>query len=386
MASGGSNLLFTEKLHTDGVFPGQCFSFDCTNGNLHIHSRPAKREYFYQLLYWLAAAFMLFFLFSNNRYDLRVRIPVVIVLVLMGWALTRFVNRILIPEYLFKARYFLFVYLSLMSVIITVWANSLAIMIIMWFTAVNDQGVLLPGKADIMLLIAGCFIMILFAAFTHFTRETYRKQVEKERLAAQKAVSEQKLAEVKLRMLQSQLHPHFLYNMLNNLNGLWMERSDATPEVILRLSEMLDYMLHDCSDERIPLTKEIHLIKNYIELERIRHDDRLHLELEIPENCHDCQIAPLLLFPLVENAFKHGDKDLSGERKIGVSLQFNKPQLRFCVENTYNSEKAGRQSGTGLKNLRERLEIIYPGKHNFVVDSNNQYFRAVLELETEKFI
>lgn len=226
----------------------------------------------------------------------------------------------------------------------------------------------------------------MFAAFTHFTRETYRKQAEKEKLAAQKAVSEQKLAEVKLRMLQSQLHPHFLYNMLNNLYGLWMERSDATPEVILRLSEMLDYMLHDCSDERIPLTKEIHLIKNYIELERIRHDDRLHLELEIPDNCPDCLIAPLLLFPLVENAFKHGDGDLSGERKIIVRLQFSEPRLSFFVENTFNPEKAGREKGTGLENLRERLDIVYPGKHNFVVDSDNRYFKAALLLETENQI
>lgn len=353
---------------------------------VNLHERLLKGEHYYQLLYWLAAAFLLFFIFSSNRYDLRVRIPVIIVVVLMGWALTRFINRKLIPEYLFKSRYFLFVYLSLISVIITVWVNSLAIMIILWFTALNDPGVHLPERADIVLLIAGSFIIILFAASTHFVRETYRKQVEKERIAAQKAVSEQKLAEARLRMLQGQLHPHFLYNMLNNLYGLWMERSDATPEVILRLSGVLDYMLHDCNEDLIPLEKEIYLINNYIELEKIRHDDRLHLGLEFPVNCNGCFIAPLLLFPLVENAFKHSAVNTEGVRNIKMKLQLRQTQLSFLVQNSFNPEKEVKREGTGLKNLQERLEIVYPGKHSFLVETDKQCYKASLLLELKDYI
>jgi two-component system, LytTR family, sensor kinase len=341
-----------------------------------------KRRWLWQTVYWLFAALLLFFVFSNHQYDLHVRITVVVILIIMSIGLTIMINNYLIPNYLFKSRYFLFGYLVFGSFLVSVWINLLCILIILWYSVNRFQEVVLPDGTDLLLLVSGSYIIILFAAFVHFLKETFMRKIEHDKVESQKTEMELKLKEAKLKLLQDQLNPHFLFNMLNNIYGLWMENSGTTPEVILKLSALLDYMLHECGNEKVPVNNEIKFIKNYIDLEKIRHDNRLKVTINMAENNNRQMIAPLALFVFVENAFKHGANNNPGESIISVELKAGNNYIDFNVTNNYI--KPGRQrTGLGLKNVAERLNLIYPGKHELDFHITEDVFSVCLNIQTD---
>jgi sensor histidine kinase YesM len=348
-----------------------------------IHSLlPAKYKWITQLIYWLLAALLLLTVFSNKQNDLGIRLMVVVVLTTMSFLLTLLINRYLIPKFFFENRLFLFFYFLLFAVVASIWINSMCIVLILWHVAVNTLNCSFPNKTDLILLLSGSYIIILFATIVHFVQESYRRTMERDRISRLKTETELRLNEARLKLLQSQLHPHFLFNMLNNLYGLWIEKSDATPEVILKLSALLDYMLYRCDIENVTLNEEIRFIRNYIELEMIRHDKRLKLEIELPEQTEDLQVSPLLLFSFIENAFKHGANKTSGESWIKIRLTVIDGQLRFEIENSIEDlANAPESNGIGLKNVKERLLLLYPEKHHIDIENENGIFKVALRIQ-----
>jgi sensor histidine kinase YesM len=336
-----------------------------------------QSAWFRNILYWAFAAILLLLIFSNRSYDINIRLVTVAVLVLMSFGLTQLINKFLVPKYLFTGRYFLFGYLVLGTFIVSIWINMICIIAILWVTLRNQSGIALPNVSDLILLVSGSYIVILFATFVHFIKETFARQQERDRLARQKVEIDSKLQETRLKLLQGQLHPHFLFNMLNNLYGLWMEKSAETPEVILKLSSLLDYMLYECNAELVPLHREIDFIKSYVELETIRHDSRLQLDMDFPEIPKDIKIAPLLLFVLVENAFKHGAHRNAGQSNVSIKLTLNANGVDFVVQNNFNSQKNS-TPGIGLKNLQERLLLFYPNNHRLNLKNEQNIFTASL--------
>lgn len=345
---------------------------------------PAILKWFLQLFYWLLAAFVLFIVFSNKHNDLEIRLMVVAVLTTMSFLMTQLINRYFIPKFFFEGRIFLFVYQLLFAFVASIWINTMCIVAILWHVAINTLEGGFPNKTDLILLLSGSYIIILFATIVHFVQESYRRTMERDRISRLKTETELRLNEARLKLLQGQLHPHFLFNMLNNLYGLWIEKSDATPDVILKLSALLDYMLYKCNKDKVYLNEEVRFIRNYIELETIRHDKRLKLEIELPDQSDDLLISPLLLFSFVENAFKHGANKTSGESWMKICLTFIDGQLHFEVENNYeNSVNIAENKGIGLKNVKERLELLYPEKHSLIIGNTNGIFTVDLSIEID---
>lgn len=345
-----------------------------------------KHRWLWHSIYWLLAGFLLFFVFSNRNFDLKIRGMVVAAITLMSIGLTFFINYYLITKFLFIGRYFLFFYFLISAILVSIWINYLSIFYILWFTANYSPGIKLPGNQDVFLLISGSYIIILFAAFIHFIKESYRRLIERDRISRQNAETEFKLKEAKLRLLQGQLHPHFLFNMLNNLYGLWMENSKSTPDFILKLSDLLDYMLYECDKEKIPLQNEIHFIRNYVDLELLRHDNRFKPDINLPESSCEVLIAPLILFSFVDNAFKYGVNRNSGDSYISINLSLCSQNLEFVVINNFNieeSEISNESKGVGLKNVRERLNLLYPGKHELNIEKSNSVFKVLLKIELD---
>ncbi len=130
-----------------------------------------------------------------------------------------------------------------------------------------------------------------------------------------------------LNFLRAKIHPHFLFNTLNNLYSLTLNNSPASPGVVLDLSQILRYMLYECNTDYVPLKKDIEIIRHYIGLEQLRYGDRLDLNLNIKGDIHGQQIAPLLMIPLIENAFKHGSSEMIEEAWIKSSSKWNPPPL-----------------------------------------------------------
>ncbi len=174
-----------------------------------------------------------------------------------------------------------------------------------------------------------------------------------------------------LTALRHQLNPHFLFNTLNNLYALALKKSDQTPEVIEKLSDILDYMLYRCNDTFVSLQKEIELLENYISLEKIRYGKRVLVSFE-KEIHQDIKIAPLLLLTFIENAFKHGVSQELKEAYITIKISLEGNQIVFIIENSkpeHSAEKAAKDC-IGLNNVKKQLELLYAD--NFVLDINDE--------------
>ncbi len=188
-------------------------------------------------------------------------------------------------------------------------------------------------------------------------------------------------SKTELSLLKSQINPHFLFNTLNNLYGLAVEKSDEAPGVILKLSDMLRYTIYEGKEDRVFLKDEIAYLANYIELHKIRYHKKVDISFDY-EGFEDQKIAPLLFIILLENAFKHGVEIMTEDAYIHMSIRSNGDKIVFKIENNFEPDSKKTTKGIGLDNLKERLRLIYPHKHELVLEENDTSYKAVLELTT----
>ncbi|HLL96296.1 MAG TPA: histidine kinase [Spirosoma sp.] len=215
---------------------------------------------------------------------------------------------------------------------------------------------------------------VFVAASLKMFRYWYRKTRANQQLAQETLL-------VELQLLKAQVHPHFLFNTLNNIYSLALRGSDKAPEVVDRLLGLLRYMFRECNAPTVPLTKEIELIRNYTQLEQIRYGNRLNIELIVEGDLATRPIAPLLLIPFVENAFKHGASEQTDKAYIRLTLLVAENELMFRLENSKDAgltRPAHVHGGLGLANVRKRLALIYPHRHTLTIGSEPT--RYVVEL------
>lgn len=269
--------------------------------------------------------------------------------------------------------------------VFTFWLISVSVILILLYSGYYLPNLIVPQQDDILILIAGNYLIVIMAVVIHFIKESYRRLIEKDSIEKQKQLTELKLKEANLKLLQGQIHPHFLYNMLNNLFGLVKEDVDSSREVIIKLSDLLDHMLYECDKPTILLEKEIKFIKNYIDLERVRHDENFNVDFNVSGEICNIKIAPLVLFPFVENAFKHGFHNLN-ESFIHIDLNINENSLKFNIENSVAAKVEDKylnqeSKGIGLKNIKERLKLIYRNKYQLDIINNEKSFKVKLEID-----
>jgi len=198
-------------------------------------------------------------------------------------------------------------------------------------------------------------------------------------------VNEQKKTN-ELAVLKHQLNPHFLFNTLNNLYSLTISKSEKAPEIIEKLSDILDHVLYRSSDKFVPLQKEVKLIDNYLLLEKIRYGNRVAINFE--KKIHnDVKIAPLLLLTFVENAFKHGVAQELVKAQINISIQVNNNSIDFYIKNTKPDKETSNDinstSGIGIKNVEKQLELLYGNDYDLKFESSSYTFEVNLKLATK---
>jgi LytS/YehU family sensor histidine kinase len=190
--------------------------------------------------------------------------------------------------------------------------------------------------------------------------------------------------QTELNLLKAQLHPHFLFNTMNNLYALSLEESSKTSEGIAKISDLLRSVLYECNEVEIVLTKEIKLIENYIELEKMRYGTRLKLNFEVEGSVDKLKIAPMLLFTFVENCFKHGSSKDPGTPWINIKISASEKGISFFAENSkplsVKKEKEQSIEGIGLKNVQKRLDIIYGNRQNLVINDSQHKFEVTLSI------
>lgn len=220
--------------------------------------------------------------------------------------------------------------------------------------------------------------MVVFAAVTikllkiALQNEYARQLLEKEKLKAE------------LKFLKTQIHPHFLFNTLNNLYALTLQKSTKSPEVVLKLSSLLDYMLFKSNVPKVPLSKEISLINNYISLEKLRYGDSLEIGFNFSIDHIRREIAPLLFFPFVEFAFQQSLLDNSKPTWITIDLDIQKDVLTLKVENMKAVSTLIKDYKT-LKNVKRRLNLLYPQKYNLKLLDTEETHLIILTLEIEHY-
>ena len=199
--------------------------------------------------------------------------------------------------------------------------------------------------------------------------------------------AQQQRIQAELEMLKNQLHPHFLFNTLNNLYAYTLERSPKAPEIVLKLSALLRFMIYESNARFISLNEEIDLLHHYIELEQLRYGDRLDISFVIQGRYNNYQIAPLLLLPLLENAFKHGTSKQIDQCWISLSLSVTDDVMNFKLVNSIDKDQAIGQfktGGLGLKNVKRRLELLYDGQFRFETLMQDEVFIVNLDITLRK--
>ncbi len=209
----------------------------------------------------------------------------------------------------------------------------------------------------------------------------FKQWFEKDRLADR---LEKLNAETELKYLKSQINPHFLFNSLNSVYALTLSKSDKAPEVILRLSDILRYILYDGGEKLVGLKKELEYLQNYLELEKIRYGDRLETSFEIEGETSGKEIAPMIFLPFVENSFKHGVNARIGAAFVAIKLLVKGNHLAFSIQNNRPSKNMSDsddyQGGIGITNVKKRLNLLYHNRYSLKIEEG-EIFRVTLEID-----
>ena len=240
----------------------------------------------------------------------------------------------------------------------------------------DQEHVLLYGRK---VSFGGLFIMrftvytfwCALAVFVRLLVDWFRAERQRMELSNQQLQSE-------LAYLRSQVNPHFLFNTLNNIYALAYKKSEHTAEAVLKLSSMMRYMLYEANEERVSLAKEVDNLHSFIALQKLRSRQQELVNFEIEGDIEHKEIAPLLLIPLVENAFKHGNFLHS---LIYIQLTVQREQLTFRIKNHYTlQQQKDPAGGVGLLNIRRRLELLYPNRHQMDIKKDETTFEVILKI------
>lgn len=270
----------------------------------------------------------------------------------------------LVPRYLFGKRGWLY-FLFLLGIIMLVFLLVSIIFLLSGFTpeALAKANPVIEKIIPVIMVNAVSLWLLAIVSTVLLAFYNRLKQTENERLSAQIA------------SLKSQINPHFLFNTLNNIYATAIDTSPKTADMVNRLSEMMRYTMRDTQQDFVLLEDEINYITNYIELQSLRLDKSVKLEYNCPPDIPNLQIAPMLLVPFVENAFKHG---VNSEQKSSIKIEITLNQFEFQLSVINNKvsvqHHASGKSGLGIENTRHRLSLIYPTKHLLVINDSEKQF------------
>lgn len=219
-------------------------------------------------------------------------------------------------------------------------------------------------------------VILGFALMIKLAKKWWVKQKETEQLSKEKLKAE-------LQLLKAQVHPHFLFNTLNNIYFFTLTNSVRAPEMIKKLSGILHYIIYECNSPFVSLEKEINMIRDYMALEKIRYAEQMQMTIEITGNQSGKIIVPLLLIPFVENSFKHGASKMITQPWVKLQIKTENDKLWFCIMNSRPSisDSITVKGNIGLNNVKKRLELLYAGTHELTIVSDKDSYTVNLSLQ-----
>lgn len=292
-----------------------------------------------------------------------------------------------LPSYVFKQKYIQGILWFVLFYFLALFMHAIILIYIPWdkvpmvsnaklflTTDTFQQKFLLAYLASVQGAITGVALASSFKMFKHY----YSKTLHNQQL-------QQENSEAQLRLLKAQVQPHFMFNTLNNIYSQAQEESPKSATMIMELSHILRYILNEGKKDRVPLENELQMVVNYINLEKIRYDNKLDLHYSFPKDVRDITIAPLLLLPLVENCFKHGARKMVNKPWINIKSELHKHKFSITLMNGKKDKISSDQNrkGTGIDNVRRRLDLLYLNRHTFEIKDDIDVFIVNLNIELE---
>lgn len=296
-----------------------------------------------------------------------------IVIINITWiALFYFNSLFLIPRLVYRKKYWLY---GLINLIIYVWLIVQTWLIFFAFKAIQ--------YFNWRLHLVYSFFVFLFIQAMSTAYQMIKDRIEADKLLKEK---ENENLKTELSFLRSQVSPHFMFNVLNNMVALARKQSDQLEPSLIKLSSLMRYMLYEADEDLVSLESEVEYLHSYIDLQLQRFGNKVAMKLDFSDIDKDYEIEPMLLIPFVENAFKHGVSGLE-DALIEIELKAFKNQLIFVVRNKYNSqveEIKDKTSGIGLANVKRRLQLLYHSNHQLNIQDVNNTFTVSLLLNFHK--
>ena len=331
---------------------------------------------------WIVLYIVFFAVHSNVNYLFRAASSLCFVGMVV--LLVTFINKVLIEYQLKKSRVVLFILLSIFVIPLWAAASTAIDVCLLHFIEGIPFGELFSIQRFIVAFLVR---LIWFIAVYAITVIFYYQRKENEEKIISDQLKSEKL-DMELRYLKSQINPHFLFNALNNIYSMVYTHDDNAADGVLKLSEMLRYVLVDCQAELIPLSKEINYIENFIDFQMMRMGGERDVVLEQDIEKEDYMIAPMLLQPIIENCFKYSRLETHPEGYVHISIRQSGNSFCFVAENTVASNAmpfvgnggVEKKSGIGQKNVQQRLMLHYGESYNFDIKQDNGTYKVKIEL------
>ena len=279
----------------------------------------------------------------------------------------------LIPKFLSQKNFM--TYCLLLLAMVAVFTPIKVLLLYITYDEVDPREYLVMNQQHIFLLL---FMIAGGSTVVKIISEWQRHQRDRKDLETQRMQSE-------IKFLKSQINPHFLFNTLNSLYALTLKKSDKAPEIVIKLSEMMRYMLYECNERRVPLQKEVNYIENYLALEKLRQSSQADISFKVEGQITDQTIAPLIFIPFLENSFKHGLNHQISEGYVHVIMKVLDEKLLLRILNSKPNHSPlpnDRQNGgIGLANVRRRLSLLYPNQYKLDIEENSSEHIVELSLD-----
>lgn len=339
-----------------------------------------KRHILWHISFWLA--FVLYYVLIIGSFEGESYTEVFVYRLLdlpVKIVATYFVLYLLIPRFFFKKKILLFCLLCILTLFLAGIFQKLYHYFV--YNPILRPG--LPNELsfqtlEILKLVLGIYPIVGLAAFIKVGKHWLEKDRASQRLEKEKM-------EAELNFLKAQIHPHFLFNTLNNLYALTLKKSDKASEVVLKLSHLLNYLLYEGNEQQVPLEKELEVISTYIALEKIRYGDRLEIAYTIEGVAAAKEVAPMLLLPFIENSFKHGASQQLDQVWVRFQVIIQEELLHIKVVNSKSVAPTVRENGAipkgiGLKNVQRRLDLLYGDSYSLDIQDRGTYFQINLRI------
>lgn len=328
----------------------------------------ASKRWLQHLVFWGLSFYIIGAYFSISSYLKLIdfiysaffHVPLLLMVFLnIRWILPRFFN---------YSKLYLFVIINTLNILGAIALHGFVFELVIPIMPIEFY---IVSFTDIRILAFIFLLYIIISTLLKLSKSWFLlEQAEKENLS------------LELTALKSQVNPHFLFNTLNSIYSLSLKGSKDTPQVVLKLSQLLRYMLYEVSEELVSLENEIKIMRDYLDLQKIRLDDTCKLEFEVIGNTDAVLIPPLLFFPLIENSFKHGLKGASRNSFVRIKMELDDSELKFDIENNkglVDETESGLYGGIGLENVKKRLVLTYGENTNFIVEDKKESFRIFLK-------